>query len=174
MAEFTLSAHEVDAVQWAAAAVTEAAQAGDPERRAARFADLRAILSELRARHGNQPLLWEMEADFTPDPLAAADLYVLAERAAVERGLPTLTIRLSLARLLVEELNRPVLAYETLLACQEELPSTTEENCAVWANLFGRCVPDPAAVGPECNGPAPSDTTLEGGGVQPTGSGAAP
>src|SRR5688572_22616471 len=109
MSEFTLASHEVEAMHWAAAAVTEAAQAGDALGRAARFADLRAILSELRARHGNQPLLLETEADFTPDPLAAADLYVLAERAAAERGLPTLTIRLSLARLLVDELKRPAL-----------------------------------------------------------------
>jgi hypothetical protein len=146
MAEFTLAAEEVDAIQWAAGAVTAAAQAGDPDRRAARFADLRAILAELRARHGNQPVLLETEADFTLDPLAAADLYVLAERAAVERSLPTLTTRLSLARLLVEELGRPALAYETLLACQDELPSATDTNCTIWANLFTRCAPEPPAA----------------------------
>ena len=146
MDELALTEDEWDAVHWAARAVTAATEAGDTAGRAARYADLRAILSQLRDRHGNHPKLFEMEADFTLDPREAADLYVLAERAAVERGLPTMTIRLSLAKLLFEEMNRPAAAHQTLLACQEELPMANDRQCATWADLFSRSAPpEPAA-----------------------------
>jgi hypothetical protein len=156
MDELALTEEEWDMVQWAAGAVTAAAQANDPERRAARFADLRAILAELRGRKGNHPILWETEADFTPDPRVAADLYVRAERAAVDRRLPTLTIRLSLAKLLVEEMRRPAAARETLLACSDELPHASVAQCATWSALLEACTPDAPAEGPAAQPPDPA------------------
>jgi hypothetical protein len=96
---------------------------------------------ELRQRYGTHPLFFELEADFTQSPRDAADLYVWAERAALQHGLPTLSIRLSLAKLLIEELNRANLARETLLACQEELPMANERQCAAWAALLAKCPP---------------------------------
>jgi hypothetical protein len=157
MDDFALTEDEWDMVQWAAGAVTTAAQANDPERRAARFADLRAILSELRGRKGNHPILWETEADFTLEPRPAADLYVRAERAAVERRLPTLTIRLSLARLLIDEMGRPAAGRATLLACADELPQASEAQCAAWSALLAACTPDSPAVPTEQPGPPPSE-----------------
>jgi hypothetical protein len=136
------TAGEWDAVRWAAGAVTEAAQADDADRRVARFADLRSILAELRGRYGNHPLLWETEADFTPEPLAAAELYRLAEAAAVAADWPTLSIRLSLARVLAEELDLRADARETLLACRDELPWSLEADCMAWATLLAACPPD--------------------------------
>jgi hypothetical protein len=126
-------------VYWAARAVKPAHKANDPGRRAARFADLQAVLAEVRTRRGDHPVLWEAEADFTPDPRAAAELYANAERAAQAAGLPTLSIRLSLARLLAKELSQPDGARATLAACADELASATEEQCAAWTELFAAC-----------------------------------
>lgn len=137
--ELPYSADEWDAIQWAARAVTGAARDGDPAARAARFADLQAILTEVRGRHGNHPILWELEADFTPDPRAAADLYVRAERASEAMGRSTLTVRLSLARVLVEELAQPEGAKLTLQSCIDDLPNATEAQCALWAQLLAEC-----------------------------------
>jgi Fe-S-cluster formation regulator IscX/YfhJ len=141
------TAGEWDAVRWAAGAVTEAAQADDADRRAARFTDLRSILAELRGRYGDHPLLWETEADFAPDPLAAAEMYRHAEAAAVEAEWPTMSIRLALARVLAEELDQRADAREVLLACRDELPWSLEADCLAWANLLSECPPDvPAAL----------------------------
>jgi hypothetical protein len=142
MKKLPYTTDEWDAVRWAAAAVTEAANAGDADGRAARFADLQSLLGELQQKHGDHPLLWETEADFTPDPAAAADLYRVAEALAVAADLPTLTIRLSLARLLAEELGQPAEAREALLACRDELPWARDADCVAWAKLLAACPPE--------------------------------
>lgn len=136
------TAAEWDAVRWAARAVTEAVQADDPTRRASRFADLQGILTELRKQHGDHPLLFETEADFTPDPSAAAVLYRLAEDTAVAAEWPTMSIRLSLANVLFEELGQPSAAREVLLACREELPWSDEADCQAWSTLLAACPPE--------------------------------
>ena len=133
---------EWDAVRLAAGAITEAADAGDAAGRAARFADLQTLLGEIQQKHGDHPLLWETEADFTPDPAAAADLYRVAEALAVADNLPTLSIRLSLARLLAEELDRPAEAREALLACRDELPGARRPDCQAWSDLLAACPPE--------------------------------
>jgi hypothetical protein len=134
-----LAPDELYAVRGAARAVSRAAQAGDVEGRTARFADLRAVLAEVRRRRGDHPVLWELEADFTSDPGAAADLYRRAETAAAEAGLPTLSVRLSLARLLLKELGCPGKARTALLACSEELPAATDKQAAAWEQLLAAC-----------------------------------
>jgi hypothetical protein len=153
-ADLPYSAEEWDAIQWAAGAVTRAAQAGDSEARAARFADFQSILNEVRQRHGNHPVLWELEADFTVEPRAAAELYVRAERAADALGRSTVSIRLALARLLVDEMGHPEGAKLTLQSCIDELPRATNAQCAIWAELLSKC-----------EGQLPTDPDLE---VPPT------
>jgi hypothetical protein len=142
MKELPYTTEEWEPVRWAAGAITEAANADDPTGRAARFADLQSLLSELQQRHGDHPLLWETEADFTPDAAAAAELYRVAESLAVASNWPTLSIRLSLARLLSEELGEPAQAREALLACRDELPWARETECQLWANLLAACPPE--------------------------------
>jgi hypothetical protein len=134
-----MTSDELYAVRWAAGAVTRAARAGDVEGRAALFADLQSVLADVRQRRGDHPVLWELEADFTPEPDEAADLYLRAEQAASDAGLPTLSIRLSLARLLLKELACPVEARDALLACRKELPDASEKQSAAWARLLADC-----------------------------------
>jgi hypothetical protein len=134
-----LSSEELYAARRAAKAVTRAARAGDAESRAALFAELQSVLADVRRRRGDHPILWELEADFTPDPAVAADLYLRAERAAAAAGLPTLSIRLSLARLLLKELGCPGEAREALLACEGELPQANEKQAVAWDELLAAC-----------------------------------
>jgi hypothetical protein len=134
-----LTTEDWAAIHRAARAVRSAHKARDPDRRAARFADLQAALGEVRMRRGDHPDLWETEADFTADPRAAADVYAKAERAAQGAGLPTLSIRLSLARLLLKELGCPGEAREALLACEGELPQANEKQAVAWDELLAAC-----------------------------------
>lgn len=134
-----LKSDELYAVRRAAQAVARAAKAGDADSRTTRFAELQTVLNEVRQRRGDHPVLWELEADFTSDPAVAADLYRRAEQAASEAGLPTLSIRLSLARLLLKELGRPGEARAALTACAEELPEATDKQSALWGELLAAC-----------------------------------
>jgi hypothetical protein len=134
-----MTSDELNAVRHAARAVARAATAGELDRRAARFAHLQSILETVRERCGDHPVLWELEADFTSDPAVAAELYKRAEKVALEALLPTLSIRLSLARLLLKELGHPAEARATLLACTEELPKARAKQSAAWEELMGAC-----------------------------------
>src|SRR6476620_3189167 len=119
MDRFPFSKREWKAVRAAAAAVAEAS---GPSQRAVRFDDLRAALTGLKDKYGDHPVLIEIEADFTAEPATAAKLYRAAELYAAANELPTLSIRLSLAKLLVEELDDPQEARAALIACRDELP----------------------------------------------------
>ena len=134
-----LTSDELHAVRRAARAVARAGKADDIDRRANRLADLQSVLAEVRQRLGDHPVLWELEADFTSDPAVAADLYRRAEKAASEAGLPTLSIRLSLARLLLKELGHPGEARAALRACAGELPEASEKQSASWRELLAAC-----------------------------------
>jgi hypothetical protein len=135
----SLPPDELEAVYRAARSVARAAKAEDVERRVARFADLQSVLAEVRQRRGDHPTLWELEADFASDPAVAADLYMRAEKAASDAGMPTLSVRLSLARLLVRELGYHREARAALLACADELPEASEKECAAWGELLTAC-----------------------------------
>lgn len=170
MKELPYTTGEWDAVRWAAGAITEAANAGDAAGREARFADLQSLLAELQQKHGDHPLLWETEADFTPDAAAAAQLYRVAEALAVAANLPTLSIRLSLARLLADELGQPAEAREALLACRDELPWAREADCMAWANLLAACPPEfPSVFDQTPDGPGEPDGELVGSSVAGSG-----
>jgi hypothetical protein len=154
MHEFPFTKREWRTVREAAREVAEAAEGALPSRRAARWADLREVLTGLRARHGEHPALLETEADFASDPPAAVALYRRAEELAATHGLPTLSIRLSLAGLLVKELGQPASARQALLACRDELPAAGEVLAAAWQELLAEC---------DRQAPAVADTPAPGG-----------
>jgi hypothetical protein len=134
-----ITTEELETVRAAAQAVSQVSGGDTPKLRAARFAELQAVLAKLRRRHGEHPVLLETEADFTQPAIAAVAIYERAEQAAIKHRMPTLTIRLSLARLLLEELNSRSAARAVLLACAEELPYSTEKRCAAWTKLLVAC-----------------------------------
>jgi hypothetical protein len=159
MDRFPFSKKEWRSIREAARSVAEAAQSNDADRRAARFTELLTLLKGLRDRHGDHPALLETEADFTPDPPAAVAIYRQAGETAAMHGLPTLSIRMSLARLLLEELADAPGARSTLLAGRAELVDARSAECSAWAALLVECDNRlPAAVEPAVAAVEPTPT----------------
>ncbi len=66
-------------------------------------------------------------------------LYETAKRSAMFHGLPTLSIRLSMAWVLLKVLGRSAEARKELLACREELPAGEPCDRREWASLMAEC-----------------------------------
>jgi hypothetical protein len=133
---FPFTKSEWEAVREAALPVVNAYY--DEILRASHFEALRDVLEQLQARHGEHPVLFETEADFTSDDEERICLYQLAVRLAAVHQLPTLSIRLSLARSLFE-VNRPSEAMTELDLCQAELAAADQDNRDSWSELLAAC-----------------------------------
>lgn len=127
MEEFPFTQEEWDAVSRAAACIVNATGAGDDVLHAACVRDLQQVLAELRRRYGDHPVLLETEADFLEDGPECIALYEQAVRIAVGHDLPTLSIRLALARTLLN-LGRPLEAHAELLACEGEADDEGDDH----------------------------------------------
>jgi hypothetical protein len=128
-------------VSEAARAIVNATFADDAVLRVSRFAELRQVLAQLRGKYGQHPALLETEADFTDEPSERVALYEEAKRLAEDQGLITYTIRLSLARVLLEELQEPERALREVLACREEVATLGDEgDRAQWEELHAECI----------------------------------
>ena len=136
MEGFPFTASEWAAVNAAAMSVVNAGLAGDDVLHAANLAELFDVLDGLRARYGEHPVLLETTADFTADAGDQIDLYRHRRAAdtAAAHGLPTLTIRFDLARVLLD-VGRPGDAAGELAACEGELADGDEADRAAWAEL---------------------------------------
>lgn len=135
---------EWDAVKEPALAAVNASIAGDAVLREAAGVELMAVLDALRAVHGDHPVLTETAADFADDPAERRGLYEKAVREAVAGGWPTYTIRLSLARLLLDEFERAEDAMRELRASEAEVDELGDEwERRDWSELVGRCGPQP-------------------------------
>jgi hypothetical protein len=138
-------------VEDASIPVTNAALADDAILHASYLVELQAVLEDLRDRYGDHPILLETEADFLDDPSLQLPLYRSAIRLAEQNDLPTFTIRISLAGLLLHELADPRQAKEELAACESELSRHADEwERKHWAELMRDCeefVPDRPAEG---------------------------
>ena len=147
MERFPFTKREWRVVRDAAREVADATTGGLPSRRAARLADFKTALNALRDKHGEHPALLETEADFTTDPPTAVALYRRAEELAAANGLPTLSIRISLARLLVEDLGQPAAARVALVACEPELAAAGVIESECWKELMANCSQQAPAAG---------------------------
>lgn len=133
MKAFPFTEAEWNAVSDAALPVVNAGLAGDEVLGASHLLGLLDVLAGLRARYGDHPILLETEADFTEDDAERLGLYQRAVGIAVANDLPTLSIRLSLARLL--ELGQTQQAAAELTACKRELPDADPSESASWSEL---------------------------------------
>jgi len=122
------------AVSEAVPSLVHAALAGDAVLRASHLIGLLDALAGLRARHGEHPVLLEMEADFAEDDFERVSLYRRAASLAEAHGIQTLTIRLSLSRVLLALGLREAARIE-LLACRNEVPKGDDSDRASWAEL---------------------------------------
>jgi hypothetical protein len=150
MEAFPFTEAEWAAVGDAVLPVVNAELADDPIVRASHLVGLLEVLAGLRARYGDHPVLLETEADFAGDDSERVTLYRRAASIAAAHGLATLSIRLSLARVLLD-LGKPEAALAELLACEGELGENDESERTSWAELVAEAkrvepgaAPDPA------------------------------
>jgi hypothetical protein len=134
---FPFTDAEWAAVSEAARLVVNASLAEDEVLHASNVAELRDVLAELRAQYGDHPVLLETEADFTSYDSERLALYRRAVRIASAHQFPTLSIRLSLARLLIGMgLTTP--ARTELLACEGEARAGDESERDKWSELIAQ------------------------------------
>ncbi len=137
---FPFSTADWSRVRDAARAVLNATWAGDDVLRASQFEELRLVVTELRERYGDHPVLLETVADFSDDPAERRRLYQAAIQQAQDAGLMTYSVRIALARLLLDDFDEPDRAYRELRACEPELAALADDSeRAEWAELFDRC-----------------------------------
>ena len=135
MEAFPFTEAEWQAVRDAAHFVVNAAMGEDPEVEASHLIELLDVLGNLRKCHGEHPILLETAADFAEEDDERLLLYQQAARVAAANGLSTLSIRLSLAELLVD-LDQMGAARDELLACESELLTGAESDRIRWHELL--------------------------------------
>ena len=100
------------------------------------FQELVEVLDELRANWGDHPVLLETQADFHDEPTQRVELYRDALQLAEQHRLPTFTVRLSLARVLLDEFDDSRLAKIELIACQPDVVKNGDDGDRLeWAAL---------------------------------------
>ena len=140
MQEFPFTAEEWQNASEATRALVNATLMDDEVLRAAKLAELQIVLTGLRDRYGEHPVLLETEADFTDSPENRVSLYERAEKLALEHRLPTYSIRLSFADVLLRDLAQPALAKAKLLQCHEGLLALGDKwDEGTWLELMAKC-----------------------------------
>jgi hypothetical protein len=140
MDEFPFTQAEWQRVSDTATALINASLAEDSILRDSWFAELQAVLAELHAKYGDHPVLLETEADFHDDPHVRRDMYLSAIRIAIANTLPTYSIRISLAWLLLDDFKDPIEAKHELTACEPELAQHADDwEREEWSELVREC-----------------------------------
>ena len=131
-------------VQAASHAVLNATLADDDVLAESYFNNLMMVLNELCGKYGEHPVLIETEADFADDPVQQVIRYRCALRLAEAHQLPTLSIRLSLARVLLEHFGDSSVARNELMACQHEMAENVDRSTkSEWSELLAQCGESP-------------------------------
>jgi hypothetical protein len=139
MNTFPFTATEWQGVEEASHRVLNATLSDDSILRASAFEGLLAVLDGLRSRYGDHPILLETEADFLEDPLQRVLVYRSALERATSAALPTLSIRLSLACVLLESFHDTEQAARELMACKSEVEDADEHDRNAWMELVREC-----------------------------------
>ena len=140
MEAFPFSQSEWSRVSDLANVLTNAAHADDRVLHQVYFIELQEQLALLAEHYGEHPTLIETEADFTHVAVERVELYEKAKRFAIQNQLPTLTIRISLARVLLGDFQQPAKARIELLACEHELvPYGDEYYSKEWLATLAAC-----------------------------------
>ena len=137
MEQFPFTPAEWQLVGDAAWPRVNATLAGDEAVSASAFLTLQEVLHQLRGKYGDHPILLETEADFTDDDGERQRLYRAAIAIANTHGLPTLSIRLSLASSLLDS-GPTEAAIAELYACDAELPDGDVYQRESWYDMVSR------------------------------------
>ena len=136
MEAFPFTDAEWDSLKPLAESILNASRADDDVLVASLKLDMLDQLEALRARHGDHPVLLETIADYTEDAAERATLYRRAMELAEAYGLPTLSIRLALAGVLIHDLGSSAAALDELHACGSDAPDGCEIERREWASLL--------------------------------------
>jgi uncharacterized ferritin-like protein (DUF455 family) len=134
METFPFTEAEWAAVIDASFAIMNAGFSDDTVMQDSHFVELQEVLATLRACYGDHPVLLETEADFTDDDFERLALYQRAVAISEQNALPTLSIRLSAARLLIDT-GCHAAALRELNACQFETQTADSDDAAEWSRL---------------------------------------
>ncbi len=101
---------------------------------------IQSYVEDLKDKYGDHPILIETEADFESDVVEQNYLYEKATKVAIKNGLPTLSIRLSHARLKLHDLKQKDEAKKIIEECREEmLKSGDEYDKEEWQEILKEC-----------------------------------
>lgn len=140
MQEFPFSNEDWDQVCELTRQVCNATLQDDWVLRASYFEELKHYLAEMQSRYGEHPILWETEADFLLDADEQIYLYQQAKNLALRHGLPTYTIRIALARVLIEDCSELAAGHRELVDCQREVEERGDEHeQRSWKQLLAKC-----------------------------------
>jgi hypothetical protein len=140
MGAFPFTTEEWSRVGDLAAAIFNATVADDDVLRASLIEELCDVLSGLRDRYGEHPVLFETEADYAEVPAERVELYERARQIAIDGGWVTYSIRLSLARVLLEDLGESARARQELAACRDEVMECDDASTRrEWEVLDAAC-----------------------------------
>lgn len=140
MDPFPFTPEDWEKLAEAALVSINATLAEDSVLNASALVQVQEVLTGLRAKYGEHPVLLETEADFCEDPPSRLALYERAKEIAVAHALPTLSIRVEIAALLLHDFGRPAGARAELLACKDEVPAEQDELTKErWESLMTEC-----------------------------------
>jgi hypothetical protein len=137
---FPFSEEEWSRVCDAAHAITDASSMDVAVLMASRKVEMQIVIQALRNVHGDHPILLETEADYADDPIERRELYLRALDGAVRGNIPTYTIRIFLARVLLDHFADPQAAEAQLTACEAEVADLADDwDRNVWRELLQQC-----------------------------------
>jgi hypothetical protein len=140
MEEFPFTEDEWNLVGDASTAIVNASLAEDVILGASLQAEMYGILDDLQLKYGEHPVLIETRADFTSDRGERVALYQAAKRISQAHGLPTYTIIISLADVLIDELGELAAARDDLLSCRAEIEGCGDDYYTErWQALLAKC-----------------------------------
>jgi len=91
------------------------------------FSKFLTTIKRLENKYGKHPKLSETLADHTDDKDERKKLYTEALELAISNDLPTITIRIAFARLLIDEIKNTDMALNILKADKKELENHDDE-----------------------------------------------
>ena len=105
--------------------------------------EMHDLMVKLERKYGEHPVLLETRADFTKGRIKRLKLCRRALELSVEHGMPTLTIRIWLAELLLEEFRDPKEARRVLKEGEDEFlePDQEPDWVSKFAELWWQCRP---------------------------------
>ena len=136
MKSWPFSEDDWASVQEAVVDMVNASNEDDDELIAEKIKDVLDLLEALALKYGPHPVLFETKADIMTNPSERVELYRQSINLAEQHTLQTVTVRLSLSEVLIEDFGDSDAAKKELELCKGEL--TEEDDLEEWKSLTER------------------------------------